>query len=165
MMNRPIDAVVISATLKRAGLGERVYRDVVLRRRDGVEQQLGQVTVAERLGDVLVPGREGCFSFHDVMGAQGLHAYRPAGGSERVAFPMLVERIFGLLALLNLALVSASLSAEAGLQLVPLMLGVLATAAWATCRGSREAVLHDMRFENRVSAARSHRQAVLRSHA
>jgi hypothetical protein len=165
MMNRPIDAVVVSARLKRAALGERVYTDVTLRRRDGSEQQLGRVTAAEGLGDVLTPGREGCFYFHDMIGAQGLHAYRPAGGTERVAFPMLVERLFGLLAILNLALVSAFLAAEAGLPLVPLMLGVLATTAWATCRGCREAVLHDLRFESRVAASRNYRQAVMRSHA
>ena len=165
MMNRPIDAVVVSATLKSARLGERVYRDVALHRRDGSEQRLGQVTVADRLGEVLVPGREGRFSFHDMMGAQGLHAYRPLGGEEKVAFPMLIERVFGALAILNLVLVSAWLAAEAGLQLVPLMLGVLATTAWATCRGCREAVLHDLKYESRVAAARSHRQAVLRSHA
>lgn len=161
MINRPINAVVVTARLKRAALGQRVYRDVTLRRRDGSEQQVGTVTVAETLGDVLTPGREGCFYFHDMMGAQGLHGYRPVGAAERVAFPMLVERIFGLLAILNLVLVSAFLAAEAGLPLVPLMLGVLATTAWATCRGCREAVLHDLRFERRVAAARSHRQAVL----
>ena len=165
MMNRPINAVVVSATLSRVRLGERVYRDVILRRRDGSEQRLGQVIVADRLGEVLVPGREGCFSFHDVMGAQGLHAYQPVGGTAKVAFPMLFERAFGALALLNLMLVSAWLAAEAGLQLVPLMLGVLATAAWATCRGCREAVLHDLKYESRVAAVRNHRQAVLRSHA
>ena len=165
MMNRPINAVVVTARLKRAALGERVYSDVTLRRRDGSEQQLGRVTAPESLGDVLTPGREGCFYFHDMMGAQGLHGYRPVGGAERVAFPMLVERIFALLAILNLALVSAFLAAEAGLPLVPLMLGVLATTAWATCRGCREAVLHDLRFESRVAASRNHRQAVMRSHA
>ncbi len=161
MMNRPIDAVVVSATLKRAALGERVYRDVTLRRRDGSEQPLGQVTVAEKLGDVLTPGREGRFYFHDVMGAQGLHAYAPVGGSEQIAFPLLIERIFGGLALLNLLIVSGWLAAEAGLQLVPLMLGVLATTAWATTRGCREAVLHDLRYESRVAASRSHRRAVM----
>jgi hypothetical protein len=164
MMNRPINAVVVTARLKRAALGERVYADVTLRRRDGSEQQLGRVTAPEALGDVLTPGREGCFYFHDMMGAQGLHAYRPVGGTERVAFPMLVERLFALLAMLNLALVSAFLAAEAGLPLVPLMLGVLATTAWATCRGCREAVLHDLKFESRVAASRNHRQAVMRSH-
>lgn len=165
MMNRPINAVVVNATLKSARLGERVYGDVTLRRRDGSEQRLGRVTVANRLGEVLVPGREGCFYFHDVMGAQGLHAYRALGGTEKIAFPMLIERVFGLLAILNLAMVSAWLAAEAGLQLVPLMLGVLATTAWAASRGCREAVLHDLKFESRVAAARNHRQAVLRSHA
>jgi hypothetical protein len=165
MMNRPINAVVVNATLTRVRLGERMYRNVTLRRRDGSEQRLGQVTVADRLGEVLVPGREGCFSFHDVMGAQGLHAYRPLGGAEKIAFPMLIERVFAALAILNLMLVSAWLAAEAGLQLVPLMLGVLATAAWATCRSCREAVLHDLKYESRVAAARNHRQAVLRSHA
>ena len=165
MMNRPINAVVVSARLKRATYGERVYSDVTLRRRDGSEQKLGQVTAAGALGDVLTPGREGCFYFHDMMGAQGLHAYRPLGGAERVAFPMLVERVFALLAILNLAMVSAFLAAEAGLPLVPLMLGVLATTAWATCRGCREAVMHDFRFESRMAASRSHRQAVMRSHA
>lgn len=165
MMNRPVDAVIVSATLKRVALGERVYNDVVLRRRDGCEQRLGQVTAADRLGDVLVAGREGCFHFHDLLEAQGLHAYRPLGGDEQVAFPMLVERVFGLLALLNLSLVAGWLAAEAGLQLMPLMVGVLATMAWATCRGIREAVLHDLRFERRVAAARSHREAVFRSHA
>lgn len=164
MMNRPINAVVVTARLKRAGFGERVYREVTLRRRDGVEQRLGQVTAPEALGDVLTPGREGCFHFHDMMGAQGLHAYRPVGGCERIAFPMTVERIFGILAVLNLALVSAFLAAEAGLPLVPLMLGVLATTAWATCRGCREAVLHDLKFESRVAGSRNHRQAVMRSH-
>jgi hypothetical protein len=165
MMNRPIDAVVVTARLKRAALGERVYTDVTLRRRDGVEQQLGRVTVPAALADVLTPGRQGCFYFHDLLGAQGLHAYRPVGGTERTAFPMLVERVFGLLAFLNLALVSAFLAAEAGLPLVPLMLGVLATTVWATCRGSREAVLHDLKFERRLAASRNHRQAVMRSHA
>lgn len=165
MMNRPIEAVIVAATLKRAALGERVYTAVTLRRRDGSEQDLGRVTVAERLGDVLIPGREGCFYFHDMMGTQGLHAFRPVGGTEQVAFPQLVERIFALLAFLNLALVSSWLAADAGLQLVPLMLGVIATTAWATCRSCREAVLHDLRFEGQVAAASNHRQAVLRSHA
>ena len=165
MMNRPIDAVVVTARLKRSALGERVYTDVTLRRRDGSEQQLGRVTAPASLSDVLTPGREGCFYFHHMLGAQGLHAYRPAGGAEQTAFPMLVERVFGLLALLNLAVVSAFLSVEAGLPLVPLMLGMLATTAWATCRGSREAVLHDLRYESRLAAARNHRQAVMRSHA
>jgi hypothetical protein len=165
MMNRPIDAVVVSARLQRSALGERVYSEVTLRRRDGSEQRLGRVTAANRLGDVLVPGREGRFYFHDMMGSQGLHSYRPVGGSERVAFPMLVERVFGILALLNLAVVSAWLAAEAGLQLVPLMLGVLATMAWATCRGCREAVVHDLRYESRIARARSHRHAVMHSQA
>jgi hypothetical protein len=165
MMNRPIHAIVVSARLKRAAFGERVYADVTLRRRDGSEQQLGQVTSPEALGDVLTPGHEGCFYLHDMMGAQGLHGFRPVGGAETVAFPMLVERAFALLAILNLAMVSAFLAAEAGLPLVPLMLGVLATTAWATCRGCREAVLHDFRFESRLAASRSHREAVMRSHA
>jgi len=164
MMNRPIEGVVVSATLKRAALGERVYRDVTLRGRDGSELQLGLVSVAEPLGEVLVPGREGRFSFHDMIGAQGLHGYRPTGGAERIAFPMLLERVFALLAAINLMLVSAWLAAEAGLQLVPLIVGVLATMAWASCRGIREAVLHDCKHESRVASARSHRQAVLHSH-
>ncbi len=164
MMNRPIDAVVVSANLKRSALGERVYSEVVLRRRDGSELRLGQVTVSNDLGDVLVPGREGCFSFHDMLGSTGLHAYRPVGGAERVAFPMLVERLFGALAIVNLMLVSAWLASQAGLQVVPLMVGVLATMAWATTRALREAVLHDFKYESQV-AARSHRQAVLRGHA
>lgn len=165
MMNRPIDAVVVSATLKRAGLGERVYRDVTLRRHDGTGLRLGQVTVAERLGDVLIPGREGRFFLHDVMGAQGLHGFAPVNGSTRVAFPMLVERLFGLLALLNLGVVSVWLAADAGLLIVPLFIGILATTGWATSRGIREALLHDLRYENRVGAARNHRSAIMRGHA
>lgn len=165
MMNRPIDGVVITANPKRAALGERVHGDVTVRRRDGSEQHLGKVAVAGRLGDVLSPGREGRFYFHDVMGAQGMHAFRPVGGSESVAFPMLVERMFALLALLNLGLVSGWLAGEWGLPLVPLMLGILATVAWATIRGCREAVLLDLRYESRIAASRSHRAAVMRSHA
>jgi len=165
MMNRPIDAVVVSANLKRSGLGERVYCDVVLRRRDGSELRLCQVTVSNKLGDVLVPGREGCFSFHDMLGSTGLHAYRPVGGPERVAFPMLVERLFAALAVINLLMVSVWLASQAGLQVVPLMVGVLATMAWATARALREAVLHDFKYESRTAAVRSHRQAVLRGHA
>lgn len=165
MMNRPIDGVVIAATLKGRAFGQRAYHDVTLRRRDGQEQRIGGIMVAERLGDVLIPGREGRFFFHDVMGSQGLHAYQPIGGEVRLAFPMLVERAFALLALLNLALVAAYISMDGALQIVPLMVGVLGTTAWATCRGCREAVLHDLKYESRVAASRSYREAVLRGHS
>lgn len=165
MMNRPIEAVVIRATLKRSALGERVYDDVVLRRRDGSELRLGRVTAARRLGDVLAPGREGRFDFHDVMGTQGLHAFAPIGGVTTIAFPLLVERIFALLAIVNIVIVSAWLADDGLLALVPLMLGIAATAAWATWRGCREAVLHDLKYESRVAAIRSHRQAVMQRSA
>jgi hypothetical protein len=161
MMNRSIEGVVIAATLKGSAFGQRVYQDVTLRRRDGIEQKLGGVMVAERLGDALAPGREGRFYFHDIMGSQGMHAYQPVGGPLSVAFPKLVERAFAILALLNLALVGGWIAAQGGLQLVPLMLGVLGTTAWATCRGCREAVLHDLKYESRVAASRNHRQAVM----
>jgi hypothetical protein len=165
MMNRPIEGMVIAATLKGSAFGQSVYQDVTLRRRDGSEQPLGGVMVAARLADALRPGREGRFYFHDILGSQGLHAFQPLGGAATIAFPQLVERAFALLAVLNLALVGAWIAAEGGLQLVPLMLGVLGTTAWATCRGCREAVLHDLQYESRVAATRSHRQAVLRGHA
>lgn len=165
MMNRPIEGVVISATLKGSAFGQRVYQNVTLRRRDGAEQAIGGVMVAARLSGALTPGQEGRFYFHDIMGSQGLHAYEPVGGKVVLAFPKLVERVFALLALLNLAMVGGWISADGGLPLVPLMLGVLATTAWATCRGCREAVLHDFKYESRVSASRNHRRAVLRGHA
>lgn len=166
MMNRPIDGVVLTARLTRATFGENVYRDVVLRRRDGSEVEIGQVRVAGQLGQVLVPGREGRFHFQAWMGVQGLYAYAPAGRSAAVAFPMHAERGFALLALLNLAMVAAWLAAEAGLPLLPLTLGVLATSAWATCRASRETLTHALKYEHRAAAARrSHRAAVMRSHA
>ena len=165
MMNRPIDATLVSATLKRCALGERLYGDVTLRRRDGTEQRIGRVTVASRLGDVLTPGQAGRFFFHDVMGAQGLHAFAPVNGPTRIFFPMLVERTFALLALLNLCLVSGWLAYNGVLQILPLTLTVVATAAWAACRGCREAVLHDTRYEGRVAAASTHREAVLRKYA
>lgn len=165
MMNRPIEGMVIAATLKGSAFGQRIYHGVTLRRRDGVEQQLGGVMVAARLGDALTPGREGRFYFHDIMGSQGLHAYQPAGAAAAVAFPRLVERLFALLAVLNLGLVGGWIAAEGGLQLVPLTLGVLGTMAWATFRGCREAILHDFKHESRVAASRSHRHAVLRGHA
>ena len=165
MMNRPIEGVVIAATLRGSAFGQRVYQGVTLRRRDGVEQELGGVMVAGALAGALTPGSEGRFYFHDIMGTQGLHGYQPAGGKTAIAFPRLVERVFGLLAALNLALVAAWIAADGGLQLVPLMLGVLGTSAWATVRGCREAVLHDLKYESRVAASRSHRQAVLRGSA
>ncbi|HEY0115034.1 MAG TPA: hypothetical protein VGB54_04875 [Allosphingosinicella sp.] len=164
MMNRPIDGVVVSARLKASAFGQSVYADVTLRRRDGAEQSLGGVMVSDRLSEVLTSGTAGRFFFHDIMGSQGLHAFEPLGGAARIVFPMLVERVFGLLALANLAIVAAWLSANSELQFVPLMLGVLGTIAWATCRGAREAVLHDFKYESRIAASRSHRQAVLRGH-
>jgi hypothetical protein len=164
MMNRPIEGVVIAGTRKGAAFGQSVFRDVVLRRRDGVEQKLGGVMVASSLDHALVPGAEGRFFLHEMMGSQGLHGFEPAGGTTQLAFPKLVERVFAVLAFINLALCGAWISATGDLQLVPLMVGVLATTGWATCRGCREAVLHDFRFEDRVAAARTHRQAVLRGH-
>lgn len=162
MMNRPIDGVVLTARLARAALGENVYRNVALRRRDGSEVKIGQVRVAQQLGQVLVPGREGRFHFQAWMGVQGLYAYAPVGRNASVAFPMHAERGFALLALLNLAMVAAWLPAESGLPLVPLTLGVLATSAWATCRACRETLTHALKYENRTAAARrSHRRAVM----
>ena len=164
MMNRPIEGIVKSARLKHAAFGEHVFTDVVIRLRDGSEREIGKVSAASDLADVLTPGREGCFYFHDVMGAQGLHAYRACGEAEHVAFPKRIERMFFIVALLNLGMVSVYLSGEWGLPLVPLTLGVMATCAWAFMRGSREAVLHDLRYESRM-AARSHRRAVMNGYA
>ncbi len=164
MMNRPVEGTVLSARLKHAAFGEHVFGDVVIRLRDGSEREIGKVSAANDLADVLTPGREGCFYFHDVMGAQGLHAYRASGETEHVAFPKRVERMFFIIALLNLGLVSVFLSGEWGLPLVPLTLGVMATAAWAIMRGSREALLHDLRYESRMMA-RSHRRAVMNGYA
>lgn len=165
MMNRPMEGVVIAATMRGGALGQRSYRDVALRRTDGSEQRLGNVLVAEKLGDVLVPGRTGRFYFHDILGSQGLHAFQPAGETARLAFPKLVEHMFALLAALNLALVSAGISMSGELQMVPLTLGVLGTTAWASCRALRQAVLHDFRYERQLGGARSYRQAVMRGHA
>lgn len=164
MMNRPIEGVVQSARLKHAAFGEHVFTDVVIRLRDGSARELGKVSAASDLADVLTPGREGCFYFHDVMGSQGLHAYRAKGEKEHVVFPKRIERMFFIVALLNLGMVSVYLSGEWGLPLVPLTLGVIATAAWAIMRGSREAVLHDLRYESRMMA-RSHRRAVMSGYA
>lgn len=160
MMNRPIEGTVARAQLRHVAFGEHVFRNVVIRLRDGSERELGRVSAASDLADVLTPGREGCFYFHDVMGSQGLHAYRAMGEKEHVAFPKRIERMFFIVALLNLGMVSVYLSGEWGLPLVPLTIGVMATAAWAIMRGSREAVLHDLRYESRMMA-RSHRRAVM----
>lgn len=165
MMNRPIEGVITAATRKASAFGQTVYRDVTLRRADGVEQKLGGVMVAAKLEQALQPGSEGRFFFHDVMGSQGMHGFAPRGGKTELAFPKLVEHVFAALALVNLGLVAAWISAEGALQLVPLMIGVLATTAWATCRGLRQAVMHDFKYESRVAAARTHRQAVFGRHA
>jgi hypothetical protein len=165
MMNRPIDGVVISSTRKASAFGQSVYAGVTIRARDGAEKAIGGIMVSSRLADAMKPGTEGRFFLHDVMGAQGLHGFQPTGGKTRLAFPMLAERAFALLAVINLVLVWAWMSADGELRFVPLTIGILATTLWATFRGGREAVLHDFRHESRVATARSHRQAVMGRHA
>lgn len=160
MHHSPIEGRMVAATLSRSFAGERVYRGVVIRRRDGADQRIGRVTVPAQLADVMAEGSEGRFFLHDVMGSRGLHAFAAADGSPRTAFPRLTEIVFAVLAAFNLLIVAVALTYEAGLPIVPLALGVLATSAWAACRGTREAILLD--FGNRrYAAARTHRQAVL----
>jgi hypothetical protein len=166
MMNRPIEGIVTSATLVRRLARHSFWRDVTLRRADGTEVNFSRLTVATPLEAALAQGTAGKFHFHDIVGAQGLHAFSAAGRGEPVqAFPKLVEHLFAGLAVLNLALAAGWISLGGVLAPVPLTTGVLATMAWATCRGARQAVLHDLRYENRLAARRTHRAAVMHSHA
>lgn len=165
-MNRPIEGIVTAATLRRRLLGHSFWRDVTVRRADGTEVRFARLTTAARLDAALAVGKAGRFHFHDLVGVQGLHAFAETDGRETAnAFPKLVETAFAGLALLNLGLAAGWMSLSGVLSPVPLATGVLATMAWATCRGARQAILHDLKFDNRLAARRTHRAVVMHSHA
>lgn len=151
MMNRPIDGRIMQARLVRARFGQRVYSEVAIRRHDGTSITLGKIVAARALADALVPGQEGRFYFHDILGAQGLHGHRRTDGTEIHDFPVGMEWALAALALVNLIVAGACLNSAAGLCLLPLVLGVMALIGWIASRACRQAILHDLNHERRVA--------------
>lgn len=147
MMHRPIEGILTVARLKRSLLGQSVFTDVTVRRFDGSHERIGDIVLSDRLRDALVPGASGRFYFHDVAGTKGMHGFKPAGGTARMAFPTLHERIFAAFGGLNLALAIGWLLLTGNLRLLPLLVGVLAMTGWVIYRASRQAIMHDSQHD------------------
>lgn len=147
MMNRAIEGVLVEARLRRSLLGQLSYEQVTVRQADGREVALGRVAVAAELRDAMTPGTQGRFFFHDVVGFKGLHGFTSPDGQVRTAFPRLIEDAFGALTMINLVMLATLLTFDGSLRLLPAMMVALGATAWAIFAASRQAIVHDFRYE------------------
>ena len=146
-MHRPIEGTLTVARLKRSLLGQSVFTDVTVRRIDGSHEAIGNIVVSDSLRDALIPGASGRFYFHDVAGTRGMHGFKPACGTARIAFPILHERIFAAFGGLNIALAIGLMLLTGELRLLPLLVGVVAMTGWVIYRASRQAIMHDSQHD------------------
>lgn len=146
-MHRPIEGTLTVARLKRSLLGQSVFTDVTVRRIDGSHEAIGNIVVSDSLRDALIPGASGRFYFHDVAGTRGMHGFKPASGTARIAFPILHERIFAAFGGLNIALAIGLMLLTGELRLLPLLVGVVAMTGWVIYRASRQAIMHDSQHD------------------
>lgn len=87
MAHGHVDGTLVIAKLKRVVLGGAIYTDVTIRRDDGTHEAIDTVVTADELKPAMVPGTRGRFYHYDVLGAKGVHGFRPLDGIARAYFP------------------------------------------------------------------------------
>lgn len=151
MMNHRIEGVLVEAKLRRGMFGQHSYDDVTVRRGDGWEVKLSRVSVAAEMRSLMVPGTQGEFHFHEVVGLKGMHGFKSAAGEVKGAFPRLIEDAFGALTMINLVMLATLLSWDGNMRLMPAMMAALGATVWIMFAASRQAIVHDFKFYAGVS--------------
>jgi hypothetical protein len=154
MMNHPIEGTLVQARPRSRWFGQQSFDAVVVRRADGSEAEIGRVSVPVELAGAMAPGSRGRFYFHDVLGQQGMHGFKPLNGAARGAFPRLAEDAFGALTMINLVILATMLTLDGNLRLMPALMAALGTTLWIALAASRQAIVHDFEFEEGVAKAR-----------
>ena len=154
MMNHPIDGMLSNATLQRSMFGQLSYRDVAIRRSGGSQVTFARLSVPAELRQLMEPGTQGRFFFHEVVGFEGLHGFASEDGEVRKAFPRLIEDAFGALTMINLVMLATMLSLDGNLRLMPALMAALGATIWIMFAASRQAIVHEFDFKAGVARTR-----------
>jgi hypothetical protein len=136
MANILIDGTITKAELRRAALGQSIFETLSIRARDGSEHSFKKLIVPNALKDLLVPGVNGRFYLHSFVDQKGLQGIRTAHGAH-YAFPRNAERLFAVMALLNLFVLITWLMLDGEVRMLPTMFGGLTAACWFGLRSVR----------------------------
>lgn len=81
-----IEGTIEEAVLKRSFSSMDVYDPIILRRDDGIVENLGKRIVHHDLSGVIAPGTRGRFYLYSTFEHQGIHGFRDTLGTAAFAF-------------------------------------------------------------------------------
>jgi hypothetical protein len=120
--------------LKRRAPAISLYRDLVIRHRDGGETRFKRAVAAGNVADKLAPGARGRFFLFESIDQKGIHALQLDDGTEVHAFPVMNERIILLVLVLNCVLLIGRMAIDGRLWILPLILILLAAIVYPLYR-------------------------------
>jgi hypothetical protein len=132
-----IDGTVETAAVKRSSATLALYESILIRSADGSERRLANVAVAPQVGEMLKPGIHGRFYGYKAIDHRGIFAARTSDGRAAFAIPSGNERIMLVAAIVGVAGFVVLLLLGKGIGLLALVLGVLGTLGYLSCRRTR----------------------------
>jgi len=137
MGTKTIDGTLEAVWLKRRRANIAIYDRLQFRLADGRGVTVGKSVVGPAVADRLVPGTSGRFYLFTAIDHKGLHGVREAGGGAAFAFPTVNETAMGIVALLNIAWLTASILLADKIPLLPLFLTLLSVPGYFLYRATR----------------------------
>lgn len=145
MAHGHVDGTLVIAKLQRGVTGGAVYEDVTVRRDDGTHEAIGTVLAADEVKSAMVPGSRGRFYFFDVLGASGIHGFRPVNGKACAYFPYRWDMMTTGLGVINLLVALGWWTVEGSFAPVATIFGLIGL------------VIGTLFFTTRTAAMRSYR--------
>lgn len=124
MSNSIIDGTIVEARLKRAAKAQSLFDVVTFRLADGSTHSMKRIGVAPEVAALLTPGTSGRFYLYKLADQRGIHGVRTDDGRAAAGYPRILERLIGVVGILNLALAVMWLVTDGELRLLPTIAGL-----------------------------------------
>lgn len=120
-----LDGTIEEAVLKRSMRNIRIFHHIRFRLRDGGTKSVAKPVVDASVAHLLQPGTSGRFYLYTSIDQRGIHGVRDDQGQAVFGFPKNNEMAMLIIMLINLAWVSFTLVAVAGVPILGTILLVL----------------------------------------
>ena len=136
-----IDGTVEEAVPGRSARGITVFKSIRFRGDDGSSRTVTKAVVKRPVADEIAPGAKGRFYLFNAFDMKGIHGVRTPDGRAVYEFPGGTnQKLFLVIAIINVFWIVVMLALEGGLPLLGVALAVIGTAGWIFMRkGQTEA--------------------------
>ncbi len=130
MATSTIDGTVEEVVPGRRRGGITVFKSIRFLLDDGSSRTVTKAVVKQSVADELVPGAKGRFYLFKAFDIGGVHGVRTPDGRSIYAFPANNQKLFLVLAILNLLWIAVMIAARGAVPMLGVALLVLAAVGW-----------------------------------